>query len=167
MSNLAYNLNYAPLSNLDVVLFDNKPIKYRSVSIRSMPSIFSQNLPSGGTNVTRALKEELDSYFDRKKLQPASNRPLVVAVITDGAPSSARSLKDLIIKATHRLENRNQLKISFLQIGQENQGNRLLPELDNGLVNEGARLDIVDSKPFYEVQRKGLLEVLLDVVSTG
>lgn len=165
LRSLAYNLNFAPLSNLDVVLFDNKVKKYNSVSIKSLSTIFSNNTPSGGTNVTKALKGELNQFFARKSASASYNRPLIVAVITDGAPSSSRSLKDLIVNATHKLDHKGQLKISFLQIGQESQGNKLLPELDHGLVSDGALFDIVDSKPFYEVERKGLVNVLLDVVS--
>ena len=163
LANLAYNHRQVTHSRLDVVLFDNRVTKYSSVNLASLPNIFSQNYPFGGTNVTGALKGEIDSFLD--SMLAGNKRPIIMAVITDGAPSSARSLKDLIIKTSHRLKNSpNSVKLTFLQIGQERQGNKLLPELDHGLVGDGALFDIVDTKTSEEVRRNGLLNSLVDSV---
>ncbi len=165
LSTLSSQLGRLNRSRLDVVLFDNGTRKYPQVKMADLPAIFSQNSPGGGTNVTRAMKSELDEFFNARRMNSAQARPLVMAVITDGAPSSARSLKDLIVNSTHKIESSSALRITFLQVGSESQGNRLIPELDNDLVNDGAKFDIVRSKSFPHLIREGLVNALIDAAS--
>ncbi|MCA9803566.1 MAG: VWA domain-containing protein [Cyanobacteria bacterium HKST-UBA02] len=159
LTGLAGSLRYVPRSRMDLVLFDNDARVFEGVTMSGIPGIFSTYSPSGGTNVTRALKEQIDRAFVR-----GFSRPLVIAVITDGAPSNARSLRELICQTTLKLASPDQLKITFLQVGSESQGNRLLPELDSNLLREGARFDIVDSKSFAELSSRGLAAALVDAV---
>ncbi|MBK9142271.1 MAG: hypothetical protein IPM23_07240 [Candidatus Melainabacteria bacterium] len=159
LTGLAGSLSHVPRSRLDLVLFDNDARVFEGVTMSGIPGIFSTHSPSGGTNVTRALKEQIDRAFVR-----GFSRPLVIAVITDGAPSNARSLRELICQTTLKLASPDQLKITFLQVGSESQGNRLLPQLDRELSREGARFDIVDSKSFAELTSRGLAAALVDAV---
>ncbi|MBZ0189554.1 MAG: VWA domain-containing protein [Candidatus Obscuribacterales bacterium] len=159
LHDLAGRLRLVPRSKLDLVLFDNKTTVYDDVTVAMIPQIFSRHTPSSGTNVTGALKEQIDTYFNS-----GSERPMVIAVITDGAPSNSRSLKDLLVGTTHKLNNPGQLKITFLQVGNESQGDRLLPELDNDLIRQGAMFDIVASKSFASLSRDGLVRSLIESV---
>lgn len=158
---VASQLSRLPGSNLKLVLFDDRVTEFDNVSIESVGDIFNRYKPSGGTNATKALKTAIQEYFDRQR-DYGNARPLSVVVITDGAPSSARSLKDLLIETSMKLNNPNDLQVSFLQIGSDSEGNQLLPELDLGLVPEGAKFDIVSSRSFNSVSRTGLMTALLD-----
>lgn len=165
ITDLTSKLRNIPATSLDVVFFNSGARKYRSVQMASLPAIFHQNYPSGGTNITRAMKDEIDLFLDRKAHRTVKTRPMVIAVITDGAPSSSRALKKLIKDTTHKINNPQELKITFLQVGNADKGNRLMPELDHGLVRDGARFDIVDTKPFSQVGRIGLVNALIQAVS--
>lgn len=158
---VASQLSRMPGSNLKLVLFDDRVTEFDNVSIESVSDIFTRYKPSGGTNATKALKTAVQEYFERQR-DFGRTRPLSVVVITDGAPSSPRSLKDLLIETSMKLNSPAEMQISFLQIGSDDQGNQLLPELDLGLVPEGAKFDIVSSRNFGSVSRTGLMTALLD-----
>lgn len=148
-------------NNIKLVLFDSRVSEFNNVSMNSISDIFNQYRPGGGTNATKALKTVVQEYFDRKK-QFANVKPLSIVFITDGAPASPTSLKDLIVETSLKMNNPNEISLSFLQIGNDDDGARLLPELDYNMVNEGARFDFVSCRPFASVARTGLLRALLD-----
>ncbi len=148
-------------SRMKLVLFDDRVSEFDNVSLTSLPEIFTRFKPSGGTNATKALKTVFQEYFQRKQLG-GNVRPLSVVFITDGAPSSPTSLKDLIIETSLKLNHPSEIALSFLQIGNDDDGDRLLPELDYNMVNEGARFDFVSSRNFASVSRTGLMRALLD-----
>lgn len=157
---IASQLARMPGSNLKLVLFDDRVTEFDNVSMESLSDIFNRYKPSGGTNATKALKSTIQDYFERQKF--SRTRPLSIVCITDGAPSSPRSLKDLLIDTTIKMNHPGEIAVSFLQIGRDHQGNQLLPELDLGLVPEGARYDIVSVRSFNSLQRTGLMPALLD-----
>lgn len=157
---IASQLARIPGSNLKLVLFDDRVTEFDNVSMESLSDIFNRYKPSGGTNATKALKTTIQDYFEKQKF--SRTRPLSIVCITDGAPSSPRSLKDLLIDTTIKMNHPGEIAISFLQIGRDYQGNQLLPELDLGLVPEGARYDIVSVRSFNSLQRTGLMPALLD-----
>jgi hypothetical protein len=158
---VASQLSRLPGSNLKLVLFDDRVTEFDNVSMEAVSDIFNRYKPSGGTNATKALKTAIQEYFERRN-HFGRARPLSVVVITDGAPSSPRSLKDLLIETSLKLNEPSEMQFSFLQIGRDHQGNQLLPELDLGLVAEGAKYDIVSSRGFNSVSRTGLMTALLD-----
>ncbi len=163
---VASQLAAVPGSRIKLVLFDDRVIEFDNVSLQTIGDIFNRYRPSGGTNATKALKTVLNEYFDRKRAFGAV-RPLSVVCITDGAPSSPRSLKDLLIETSIKMQSPAEISLSFLQIGEDRQGNRLLPELDFGLVEQGAQFDIVTSRSFNSLSRTGLMRALLDTARTS
>lgn len=158
---VASQLQRIPGNNLKLVLFDSGLNEFNNVSIDSIANIFNQYRPGGGTNATKALKTVVNEYFSRKK-QFSGVKPLSIVFITDGAPSSPTSLKDLIVETSLKLNHPNEIALSFLQIGNDEDGDRLLPELDFNMVNQGARFDFVTSRNFASVSRTGLLRAVLD-----
>ncbi len=148
-------------NNIKLVLFDSRVTEFNNVSMNSIADIFNQYRPGGGTNATKALKTVVQEYFDRKR-QFANVKPLSIVFITDGAPASPTSLKDLIVETSLKMSNPNEIALSFLQIGNDDDGDRLLPELDFDMVREGARFDFVSCRPFASVSRTGLLRAVLD-----
>jgi hypothetical protein len=109
----------------------------------------------------------LNEYFARRNDTGGHCKPLAIAIITDGMPDNPRSLRDLIVEATHAMRNPHEITITFLQIGTEREGYELLHDLDQNLLHEGAKYDIVSSKPFPDVVRDGLARSLVDAISSN
>jgi Mg-chelatase subunit ChlD len=134
----------------DFTIFDR-------VNIDSVHRIFRDNRPGGGTNTAYALDDQLDRYFQRARNGAA--RPLLIAVITDGVPNDPVGLGEVILSATHRIRTAGDITITFLQVGHE--GDTFLSELDQNLVNAGARCDIVNWKNFQQVTGAGIKNSLV------
>lgn len=58
---------------------------------------------------------------------------------------SESRVKKVIIKATQRMSSREELSISFVQIGTDSGATQFLQELDDDLEEQGAKFDIVDT----------------------
>lgn len=154
-----------PGSSLKLVLFDSNSTEFENVNLNSIGDIFNRYQPSGGTNATAAIKKQVNNYFERKKY--ARVRPMLIVCITDGAPDNSRSLKDLIVNTSMRIDSPQDVQFTFLQVGNEAQGNHLLPELDYDLTNQGARYDIVTCRDFGSLVRSGLMKALIDSVNAS
>lgn len=146
---------------ITTVFFDGDATVYSNVRVQQIPALFSRERPNGTTDVTGALREQLNAYFRRKQVDPVNTRPLAVAVITDGLPNNISSLKSVLVDASKRVSHPSEIAVTFLQVGRERKGFELLAELDDGLYMRGAQHDIVDSKVFPEVARFGLARALV------
>lgn len=155
----------APVLNrgIRVVLFDSGTKVFDGVRVQQVSRIFRGTTPGGGTNIAKALKEQLNDYFARREVDPTT-KPLAIAIITDGVPNSARALKNTIIDATKKMQRPDEIAITFLQVGMDPSGMRLLQDLDYDLPSDGAQFDIVSMKPFAEVMRLGLPRALAQAV---
>lgn len=145
---------------LTLVTFSTRAQVYPNVSLNEVSQVFSTTEPAGGTNLTAALKGRIEDYFKRKKNAAGAVRPLAIAVITDGLPDSSRSLERLIVDATRSLSAPGEIKITFLQVGRTADGAALVSRLDDMLIADGARFDIVDSMTFDQLSRSGLPRAL-------
>ncbi|KAL6066962.1 von Willebrand factor type A [Balamuthia mandrillaris] len=63
-----------------------------------------------------------------------------------------------------RRQSRN-LAISFIQVGKDKAGKRFLKMLDDELVKDGCKFDIVDTKTCTEVKQLGLVETLRQAIT--
>jgi hypothetical protein len=142
-----------------VTVFSDTFTTYKNARLESVADIFRSNEPQGGTQTAVALKNHLDEYFWTR------DKPLVIAVITDGVPNDPRGVRDAIIHATQQIRNANDIKITFLTIGEDPIGYHFASYLDNNLVADGARYDIVYSKPFSQVKHSGIVGALLEIVA--
>jgi hypothetical protein len=148
-----------------LVLFSSHVRVFKNVDLRQIPQIFAMNHPWGSTQTADALAVPIRDYFARKAASGGHVKPLAIAVITDGMPTNPQALRELIIETTRRMQNPHEISITFLQIGTEREGVHELQELDNYLVNEGARYDIVTTKLFPQVVQAGLARSLVDAIS--
>lgn len=149
---------------ITVVPFATDFKRYERASVRDIHNIFAMSTPGGGTNLAEALKNELDTYFYEKE-NGRRNRPLMIAVISDGAPSSKGAVKKAIKEATRRMTRPDEIKITFLQVGNEQGGSNFLRELDSDLASQGARTDIVGARDFRQLLYTGLPAALAAFVS--
>lgn len=119
---------------------------------------FSVLKPEGFTNPSEPIGQLL------QMCQADRGKKWIIAVVTDGLPNRGRRLQDVIIEATRSMQDKDQITMAFLTIGDDPQGEALLRELDKNLVQSGAKFDIVASKSFSQVQSLGLKRALADAI---
>ncbi len=149
---------------ITVVPFANKAQRFEHATAADIHGIFSMTSPRGSTNLAGALKIELETYIQAKEAG-IRMRPLMIAVISDGVPSSKAAVKRVIADATRRLSNPDEIRITFLQVGTDDSGTRFLQELDRDLLDEGAVADIVKTRDFNQLLYTGLPAALASSLS--
>jgi Mg-chelatase subunit ChlD len=152
---------------ISVLLFSWTTRIFPHVDFRDIPKIFADNHPDGVTNEANALGAVLDDYFQRRAAAHGKVLPLLIAIITDGRPTSESAVRSRIIEATRSMRNADEIKITFLLIGQDQKGLQFIEEMDKGLTFEGAKFDIVSSKRFPELVQSGLASALVDCISSS
>jgi uncharacterized protein YegL len=165
--NLTSQASSAFKSGITVALFSSDYRIFNNISFAAVPQIFANNFPDGGTYLARPLKDILSSYFAQRDHNMASQmptRPLLVEIITDGEPSDKGALIRVICEATQKMTSAREVNIQFLQIGNDNEGGKVLNELQTRLVPEdGAQYGIVNVEPFQAVLNEGLARSLVSV----
>lgn len=107
--------------------------------------IFNENEPASGTPTDVVLTKYLGDYLTARKAGK-NPKPIVLAIVTDGEPNDRKATKQAIINATKEMEKDEEIGISFIQIGNDAGITAFLQDMDDNLVNEGAKFDIVDTK---------------------
>jgi Mg-chelatase subunit ChlD len=120
-----------------------------------LKQIFTENEPNGGTDLTKVLTHVFDTYF----ANPA--KPIIVLVVTDGEPTDPSSVAKLIVNTTKKMNTDDQIGVQFIQIGSDAGATRFLKSLDDDLVSQGAKFDIVDTKTTDEMENMTISEVLM------
>ncbi|MBX9725129.1 MAG: hypothetical protein K2X81_27245 [Candidatus Obscuribacterales bacterium] len=149
---------------MQVVCFSKNISAYGGTRAQAVSAVFAQNEPFGGTNTTLAVHNQIERYFERKERLGAACKPLLITVISDGAPDNSQTLALEIVKASKRMQDPNELRLLFLQVGNEKRGTRVLTKLDNGLLREHAQFDIVSVKNFPEILDNGFVTAMVDEV---
>lgn len=150
---------------ITIVVFSEGFSVYNNATVKQISEIFADSYPDGTTGTGDALQSQIDAYFLRKSRNPDKTAPAVIAVVTDGEPNKPEQVRQVIIDATRRMTDPNELSITFLQVGAAPWGAALLHELDDNLVNEGAVYDIVDTKSFTQLERIGLIGALAEAIT--
>jgi len=143
-----------------VAVFSDEVVRYDNVKTDAITAIFYENKPDGGTNTGEALEEQFAHHFHY-----GAGRKLLMVVITDGAPNFPPAVENAIIDATLHMRHPDEITVTFLQIGSEIMGTRVLSVLDRELTNIGARCDIVNVKPSDEVVRLGIRKALVNALT--
>ncbi len=161
---LTRQIKRLPKMAFTLVVFSSQYDVYQNVRLAQLPSIISscRNGIFIGTKLAAPMHDQLSQYFQRRATGKA--RPLIIAVVTDGKPQDDHDLRDVIIQATQMMHNPNEIKIKFLQVGNDEEGQKKLHRLDMKLVSRGARYDIVNVEPFAELANEGLPRALLRAI---
>lgn len=137
-------------------------------SAERVEAIFGSTTPGGNTNLLDPLNAALErarSVTSRGTAQ--SQRRALVAVITDGMPNIPRNpheVNDLIVSFTQTMKDPDQIVVVFLQVGDNFNGQQFCSSLDNSLLHEGARYDIVETQTFAQLKGRGLANTLVDAI---
>ncbi len=144
-------------------MFSGKFRRYDQVSAAKVEQIFQENEPMGGTNLTSVLQDAINQFFQRKGAGKAKAGETIL-IITDGEPDDRRSVFEVIIEASRRLDSDEELALSFIQVGDDPGATKFLKSLDDQLMEVGAKFDIVDTVTLGEMEDLTLTEVLLSAI---
>jgi uncharacterized protein with von Willebrand factor type A (vWA) domain len=150
---------------ITVYVFSGKFKRYENVTSNKVSQIFVENDPSGTTDLAGVLKHATDNYFERKNAQQTKPNGETILVITDGEPDDRKAVMRVIIEASRRMERDEELALSFIQVGTDQQATRFLKVLDDELQSAGAKFDICDTITMEDMEDMSLSEVLLNAIN--
>jgi hypothetical protein len=128
--------------------------------------IFGTTGLGGGTDLVDPLSAGLERANKIIHSRTTPGRKVLIAVITDGMPnipSDPKVVNRAIIDFTQCLDNRDQVVLTFLQVGEDGQGQAFCKSLE-GLDAQGAKFDIVHSIPFPQLKARGLTNALAESI---
>ena len=111
------------------------------------------------------LKSATDSYFERKAARQTKPNGETILVITDSEPDDRKAGMKVIIEASRRMDRDEELAISFIQVGSDQQATKFLKVLDDELQGAGAKFDICDTITIDDMEDLSLSEVLLNAIN--
>lgn len=164
-ANLANQIKKVLPSGLKISMFSNKYNSYSNVDGGKVETLFNEVEPSGGTHVSKVLQHHFDEYFARRDASGGNTKPLLLAMITDGAPEDAYNAKEAIINATKQMKKSDEILVAILQVGNDRRAPKILATLDHDLVEQHAKYDIVEVKSFEELKKQGLAKTLANLVT--
>jgi hypothetical protein len=149
---------------ITVYLFSGRFRRYDNVTASKVVQIFTENEPSGRTDLASVLQDATNNYFQRKAAGQTKPNGETILVVTDGEPDDRKAVMKVIIEASRRMDRDEELAISFIQIGIDAQATKFLKILDDELQGAGAKFDIVDTVTMDDMEDMTLSEVLLNAI---
>jgi|UniRef100_A0A7S4FEE0 hypothetical protein len=123
--------------------------------------LFESYSPQGGTE----LHEVLAAAIKEHKLSfEQSGRYTRILVVHDGEPANPSSVMQLITDTANSVRSVDELRISFIQCGDDAGATQFLDLLDSGLK---CRYDIVDTLKWSAISAKGFAAAVLGFVKTS
>jgi hypothetical protein len=138
--------------------FDNETTYYENTTFDRVAHVFNEVSPRGSTDTALVIRERCADYLTARLGKPGGvfrrgtpanpkQKPRIILVVTDGIPDDQAALRNEIVEVTKRMTagglSKDDLVISFVQVGHDEKAKRFLDELNNGLGRYGATLDIV------------------------
>lgn len=148
---------------LTITTFNQSFSTEENCTSERVESVYANTTPAGGTDLVDPLK----ASFERARRVTSSQRKALIAVITDGMPNIPRDPSEVnraIVDFTQGLYNADQVVITVLQIGDNFNGQDFCQRLDDNLISEGAKFDIVTTQTFDHLKERGLTDSLVDSI---
>ncbi|MEO1428247.1 MAG: VWA domain-containing protein [Cyanobacteria bacterium J06633_8] len=150
---------------MTVYLFSGKFKRFDDVTSDKVAQIFMENDPAGTTNLAGVLKDATDNYFKRKAAGQTKPNGEIILVVTDGEPDDRKSVFEVIVNASHKMDKDEELGISFVQVGRDAQAQKFLKALDDQMESIGAKFDICDTVTFDDMEDMSLAEILTNAIT--
>jgi uncharacterized protein with von Willebrand factor type A (vWA) domain len=150
---------------ITLYVFSGRFKRYENVTASKVTQIFQENDPSGTTDLAGVLKHATNDYFQRKNAKQTKPNGETILVVTDGEPDDRKAVMRVIIEASRRMDRDEELGISFIQVGTDQQATRFLKILDDELQSAGAKFDICDTITMDDMEDLSLSEVLLNAIN--
>ncbi|AFZ48502.1 von Willebrand factor type A [Cyanobacterium stanieri PCC 7202] len=161
---LAQKCDELDCDGITIYLYSGRFRRYDNVTAGKIKDIYAVNEPMGKSDLKSVLQDALENYFQRKAEGEAKANGETMLVITDGIPDEPKEIIKLIIDATHRIDNGEELGISFIQVGKDRKATEYFKALDDLLEDAGAKFDIVDTVTLEDMQQMSLSQVLLNAL---
>lgn len=149
---------------ITIYLFSGRFKRYDNVTATKVSQIFTENEPSGRTDLAGVLQDATNNYFQRKAAGQTKQNGETILVVTDGEPDDRKAVMKVIIEASRRMDRDEELAIAFVQVGTDQQATKFLKVLDDELQGAGAKFDIVDTVTMDDMEDMTLTEVLLNAI---
>jgi hypothetical protein len=149
---------------ITVYLFSGRFRRYDNVTADKVTQIYQEHDPMGRSYLAEVLQDALDNYFQRKAAGQTKENGETILVITDGEPDDRKAVMRVIIDAANRIDQNDELAISFIQAGRNKKATQFLKALDDQLEQVGAKFDIVDTVTIDDMGNMTLAEVLLNAI---
>jgi uncharacterized protein with von Willebrand factor type A (vWA) domain len=162
---LAHKCEEFDPDGLTVYIFSGKFKRYENITAEKVGKIFKENEPSGRTDLASVLQAALTDYLDRKKAGKTKLNGETILVVTDGEPDDRKAVMRIIVETTLKLDRDEELAISFIQVGNDQEATQFLKLLDDQLQGAGAKFDIVDTITIDDMEDLTLTEVLLNAIT--
>jgi hypothetical protein len=154
-------------NGLTIIPFANRYDVYAGASAQNIADLFEHPNFEYGTRLAEPLSDRLNNFFAQRRVD---QKPLLIAVITDGVPfppPEPEMVRRELIHSTHKMNGPNEVTVVFFQIGGHDRfGRDYLDELGNNLTHEGARYDYVHTIPFNQLVAVGLSQALVQTIQT-
>ena len=136
----------------DLYLFSSDFTSEKNVkNPETVKEFFKRNSPSGSTDMVLPLSDAFKTHFDKKSTNP--NQRTTLLVITDGQPDSEIALKNLLISTANRVNDDEELSVSFIQVGNNSSATTFLKSLDDQLKTP---IDIVDTISYDQIIKSNM-----------
>ena len=147
-------------SQLTLILFSSDFKVFEHVDPATIPNVFRQMGPGGGTMLAGPLDVAFKHYFNSRAANP-NTKPLLIVIITDGLPTDFLEVRQRLVEAANATTRDGEISVTFLLIGMRS-GTGPMEELDSGL---NTRRDIVNLVEFDRVLNQGVKQALSDALS--
>lgn len=147
---------------ITVVPFSDFADRFTNVSSSQLNSIFKKYAPAGQTMLGDALGAEIDRFLYERSLD-SKRKPLLLAVITDGAPNDPQSIVEEVIHVSKKIKQ-DDIRIVFFIIGDDPMAAAFMDYLRKSRIEAGIEFDIVSSLSFAEVSHLGLPKSLANQI---
>lgn len=165
LSNLSNQLSAHSPRGFTLTTFASEFQSYPNATEGDVQRLFGYAQLASGTRLSRPLGARLGHYFANRT---ANSKPLLIVVITDGAPTPAQDgvlVAGNLISASRQITRPGEVNVVFFQIGGGDPFGRIfLNQMDHSLVRAGAKHDIVQTVSFEQLQRQGLTNSLVNAI---
>jgi len=139
--------------------------QYKQVTSDQIQKIFDANYPPQSLNLLDGLNLALKDYFTRKATGQAKPNGAAIIVLIDGEPSDRSGVVKAIVQATKQIDTSEELRIGFVQVGDDFIARGFLNALDEDLqMHTEAKFDIVYTQSLETISPNSLTELLKDII---
>ena len=149
---------------INITIFNDDFQTFYNCTPGKVDEIYSEISPHGYTDLVDPLVARLNAIRGK---HPGNGQPALLAVITDGlpnVPADPLTVNRALIAYSQGLDSPNQVVVTILQIGDTFDGRDFCLDLDDNLVNEGAKYDFIDTTTFAELKKEGLAAAMVKAI---
>lgn len=150
---------------LTVLTFNAASKLHNAANLKNLKSVFEETKPGGQTDTTAAVRKQLEAYMTRAN-SPAA-KPLYLVVISDCAPDNPSSLTSTVIDASKKIGTKSESHIAFLQIGNDDRGEKFLQRLTRDVRKHNGNEEFVSTMSYRNLLQKGLDMALVELAQAA